>query len=341
MEVTLEVSTKNRYDVLAQCLQSIAMQTVKPKKIIIYDDNDNPADLRKNHVFLNLFKTFERKGVEWEVLLSPRVGQLFNHQTTIDIAKTELIWRVDDDNIVEPDTLEKLLKTISKDDKIGAVAGCVLHPSVIFHPNSTSPKIEDSNFKYAIQFAKFDGEKEVDHLYSTFLFRKEAAKHGYCKQLSRVGHREETIFSYEMKRNGWRLMVNGDAVTWHWQSPGGIRSFSNPELWASDQKVFERKIKEWSVNFTKFKFIYLDNGLGDHFAFRTILPEIRERYKNHKIVIAAFNQEAFFDEPDVDVMDLDSGKILIGGDIERFSAYKMGFDNKGLSLVDCFRKIYL
>lgn len=346
MNVTVEISTKNRYETLSHALQSVISQTFKPERLIIWDDSDNPIDLRQNNIFFNLFKTLDLKGIKWEVLLGPRMGQVTNHQSTINIAKTEWIWRLDDDNIAEANCLEKLMETVEKcefKDKLGAVAGCVLHPSVTFHKNATSGLIADSNFKYASQFAKFEGIKNVEHLYSTFLFRKNAAKHGYCKELSRVGHREETIFTYEMKLAGWQLLVNGDAVTYHWQCPtGGIRTYNNVDYWTKDQKIFENKLQKWGVNLNKYKFIYLNNGIGDHYAFRKILPEIKEKYKDHKIIISACYEHAFFDEKDVEIIDLNSGNILAHGDVGKYDVYEYCFKNNlNKPISEAFKLMYL
>ena len=67
----------------------------------------------------------------------------------------------------------KIIKYNRKDDKIGAVASYVDHPdagiSRIGH-FTTNQKI--FCFKYAIQFTKFNGIRECQHLYSTFLAEK-------------------------------------------------------------------------------------------------------------------------------------------------------------------------
>lgn len=342
-DVTVEISTKDRYECLALALQSIAMQTYKPKKILIFDDSVNKLDLRKINIFSNLFKIFELKNIEWEVIISPSHGQVLNHNMALNIAKTDWVWRIDDDNVAEPNTLERLVKATFSSGNVGAVAGCVLHPHMTFHPNATSGKIEDVNFKYSVQFAKFQGIKRVDHLYSTFLINRNAAKHGYCLDLSVVGHREETIFTYEMKRAGYELLVDGDAITWHFQNPnGGIRSHNNPNLWANDQKIFETKLKQWNVQLTKFKFIYLDNGIGDHYAFKHILKDIREKYKNHKIVAAVCYPDVFFDESNIELMDLNSGRVLVHGDVDRYNVYKYGYENNHkTNIIEIFKKIYL
>lgn len=345
-KVTVEISTKNRYDILSNCLQSVISQTYKPFKIILFDDSDNPIDLRNDSKFFNLFRIMDIKGIQWEVVFGEKVGQVANHQKALERCETEWLYRCDDDNILECNTLEKLIRH-TFNDKVGAVASCVLHPGAFFHPNSTSGKIEDCNFKYAVQFAKFDGVQSVDHLYSTFLYRKSAAiKHGYEKGLSRVGHREETLFSYQMKRAGWDLLVDGSAITWHFQFPtGGIRDFSDGSLWWKDQQLFEKRMSEWGVNFTKYKFVYLDNGIGDHFAFKHILKEVKAKFSDHKIIIAPCYPEVFADEEGIELIDLNSGKILGRDWVEKLNIYRFCFENKWSdkdgNLVEAFRKMYL
>lgn len=254
-----------------------------------------------------------------------------------------IVHNCDDDNIVEPNVLEKLVRH-TFNDKVGAVASVVLHPGAQFHPNSTSGDIKDCNFKYAVQFARFNGVKEVDHLYSTFLYRRSAAlKHGYEKDLSPVGHREETMFSYNMRREGWKLLVDGTAITWHFQNPtGGIRDYSDGSMWGRDQAIFEKRMAEWGVKFNKYKPIYLDCGIGDHFAFKHIVPEIKEKFKDHKLIAGVCYPEVFADMPEIELVDLNSAKIIFGGIHDALCAYRYGTEkNFRGSIVDIYRNIYL
>lgn len=299
-------------------------------------------EAKQNGIYLEVIvKSVEHKRMT-SSLVDPYVYNLEVEDDNSYIVGPAIVHNCDDDNIVEPNVLQRLIRH-TLNDKVGAVASCVLHPGAKFHPNSTSGKIEDCNFKYAVQFAEFNGIKSVDHLYSTFLYRKSAAKHGYEKGLSRIGHREETLFSYQIKRAGWDLIVDGGAISWHFQAPkGGIRDFSDGSMWGNDQKLFEDKMASWGVNFTKYKFVYLDNGIGDHYAFKHILKDLKAKYHDHKIIISPCYPEVFEDEEGIELIDLNSGKIIGRDLIENLNVYKFCFDNKweNKNLVEAFRKMY-
>lgn len=340
LPITATVSSKNRYDILSHCLMSIALQINPPSELIIFDDSDQKVDLRNNPIYFNIFKIFERKNIQWRVEFGKGVGQVANHQKSIEISKYDWIWRLDDDNVAESDCLQKLYSH-TFDNEVGAIGGVVLHPDIIFPSEATSVSIKEINLKYAVQFYKFDGIQKVEHLYSTFLFKK-SCDVNYNLNLSPAGHREETLFTHEVFRRGFKLLVDGSAITWHCKAPtGGIRSYNgNPEYWARDEKVFQDKLKEWNINPFIYKLIYLDNGIGDHYAFRHILPEIKEKYPNDKIIISACYPDVFFDEKDVEIVHLDAGKIFANGNVDRFNVYKLGYENQR-PLIQVFREIYL
>lgn len=336
--VTAVISTKDRYfTTLPSLLISLGMQTVKPNHIIIYDDGEQ-KDLRGEPIYQNIFLFLQNnKGISWEVKFGERKGQVTNHQKSIADANTEWIWRLDDDNICEPDTLEKLLK-VSEDRDIGAVAGLVLDPK--FNQNFNhlaSNKINDIFLGLNIQWFKWTGIEEVDHLYSTFLYRKEAAAHGYCKELSRIGHREETIFTYEMKRNGWKLLVTSEAVTWHMrESTGGIRSGSHAEMWHDDDKIFKKKLGEWGVKPRDIKLIVMDNGIGDHLIFKKIIPDLKAKYND--IVMSVCFPEVF-EKDGIPLISIAEAKQMMN--IDELNVYKFMGDNKWTSTIEkAFRKLY-
>jgi hypothetical protein len=338
--VTAYTSTKDRYfTTLPSCLISLATQTVKPNHIWIFDDGEQ-KDLRKYPIYENIFAMFDTLGIEWKVIFGERKGQVLNHQKALEQAETEWIWRVDDDNVVENNALEKMLEVVQ--DDVGAVGGLVLHPT--HNKNNAelaSSAIEDVNLGLNIQWWKFKGVKEVDHLYSTFIYRKEAGKHGYCKELSPVGHTEETLFSHQIKRNGWRLLVNPEAVTWHLrENSGGIRSYANAQLWEHDKQIFRSKLKKWGIKLNKHKFFVLENGLGDHLSFKKLLPEIRETFKDFKLVIAVCYPEVFENEKDIKLVSIQQAKTYFGK-IDQFNVYKWMWDHKWeRSIQDAYRALY-
>ena len=193
---------------------------------------------------------------------------------------------------------------------------------------------------------------EVEHLYSTFIFKKEAASHGYCLNLSPAGHREETIFTYEMYRKGWKLIVDPKVTTWHVrQSQGGIRSYQSSQFWEHDEQIFRNKMIEWKINkdpnilLKNKKLIVLDSGKGDHIMFKMILPEIREKFKNKEIILSVCYPEIFEEELGIKLISIQEAKIMcanFGINYESFNIYKFAIDNNWKrSLVDAFRKLYL
>ena len=289
--VTVTISTKDRYfTTLPLTLLSICQQTKTPDYLIIFDDGEQ-KDLREYSVYESIFKLFDEKTIQWKVVFGKRTGQVSNHQMAIDNCESDFIWRLDDDTCPEPNVLQRLYYKLNSDDNIGAVAGLVIDPKsdYIVLPSIASNNIEHIHLGCNIQWFKHNNIKniEVEHLYSSFLFRVEAAKHGYCMELSPVGHREETIFTYEMKRAGWRLIVLNDVITWHFrETSGGIRSYESEDYWKHDEFVFSKKLEEWHTHSKNQKLFVLDSGLGDHYIFKKIFPKIKKMYgQTHRIVL--------------------------------------------------------
>lgn len=328
-QVTVEISTKNRYfTTLPMAIQSVINQTVKPNGIVIYDDGEQ-KDLRSESVYNHIFNLLQEHGISWSVLFGQRIGQVANHQHITETAKTDWIWRLDDDDVAEPDCLEKLLKHVKPD--VGAISGLVLTPgSVQPMPRMASNKIEDIFLGLNEQWYRSDKVREVDHFNNTFLYRKEAGKHGYPKNLSPVGHREETIFTYEMKRNGWKLILDPSAVVWHLRDPnGGIRSHQREEWYREDEDKFYAKLNEWGVKPRDTKLIVLNNGVGDHLAFKMAYKAIKEKHPDRRHIIAACYPDVFFDVPDVELMSI-AEAMLVAGNLDRseFCVYHWMDENK-------------
>jgi glycosyltransferase involved in cell wall biosynthesis len=343
-KVTATLSTKGRHhNTLPLVITSIVNQTVKPARLIIYDDNDTLEDLRENPIYKNLFPLMNRVGIAWEVTVGNRKGQVQNHQRALTDVKTEWIWRLDDDNIMENNTLEKLLECGEKDDKIGAVGPLILDPKREINHSMASNNIKDMPLGMNIQWCdpKKETAVEVDHLQgSTFLFRKEAAKHGYELKLSKVGHREETIFTYEMRRAGWKLIVLTGVKTWHLRyGAGGIRSDHQVKLFEQDDKIFDEYVKKWGIKFNEYKICPLNSGVGDHYAFKMALPAIKEKFKKHTIVIGACYPEIFQDDTDVKVVSLSEACSFVKE--EDYNIYRwMDHRNWKKSLTEAYKELY-
>jgi FkbM family methyltransferase len=308
--ITAVVCTRGRYHTtLPMTLTAIATQTLTPNEIIIYDDNEKREDLRFLDHYKLIFSLFERKGIVWKVLFGGGNGQVRCHQNSLEVVRGEFIWRIDDDEIPEPNVLESLFH-LMENPKVGAAAGLVLIP------NAPEMKLPDNingditNISQSIQWYKFDLIKNVDHLHSTFLYRKSATKHGYCMELSKIGHSEETIFTHEMRRAGWELLVDPHIKTWHLRTGGGIRSENDGKLWEHDEQIYKNKLISWGN--TKLieneKLVFLFCGLGDNFMFLRVLPKIIEKYK--KVAIATEFPDLYKKFTGCRKIDMAEGQII-------------------------------
>ena len=306
-DITAIISTKDRYTNLALVVSSIINQTVIPNELIIFDDGEQ-KDLRQDPVWDNLFKVLYEKNIDFKIIFGEKKGQVLNHDKSLQIAKNELIWRIDDDNLLLHNTLENLLKYF--DDKTGAIGGEIRLPITNFKPEECSSKIEDIYQKPNRQWAKIEHIEYVDHLHNSFLFRKSAAKWGAPTYLSSVGHREETLFTYQMKLDGWDIKLVPNALIWHLKNAtGGIRSYNNEEMYKEDEWKFNRMINIWKLQYEqKSVLIPLDNGIGDHWAFKNIIPLLKEKYKF--VTIAACFPEVFKDD-NVELISIAEAKDIL------------------------------
>lgn len=335
--ITIGIPTKNRYECLDKTLLSIALQTMSPYEVIIVDDSDNPVNITTIPHYEYILKTFDKKGIKWRVLFGKKQGQHHSHQLVQDEAKTEIVFRIDDDEVAEPDVLRKLYKHF-KDPKIGAVGPSVIEPTAQSVPFGLRNRITSIKTAPNMQWFTGSGSWEADHLYSCFMYRKGIVN--YDLNLSTICHREETIFSYSIKRAGYNLLVDLDATVYHYRNAtGGIRTFRDPILWEHDERIFNAYLSVWNVESTDSKMVVLDCGLGDHWAFKNILPDLRKKYKN--ITIAACFPDVFWDEKDLTIISIADAKNMYA-DITPFQVYKLLWDTKEkIHLIEAFRRMYL
>jgi hypothetical protein len=338
--VTAHISTRGRYKTtLPLAIQSIALQSLVPRRLIIFDDGCD-GQFFKETTYAHLFGLLQQKGCHVDVVNGEGRGQVLNHQKAIDMAQTPFIWRVDDDNTAEPNVLQGLMDHMS--DGMGAVAPLVHFPWGPPAPLDilASGLIGDVKCRNNVQWYKFTGTQEVEHLHNTFLFRKEAAQHGYPTNLSVVGHREETIFSHEMVLRGWKLAVVGDVITWHLRDPeGGIRLFSDTSLWQSDEAKFNAWAMERGVKFNDYWLIVLDNGLGDHLAFAHVWPDIKKKAQTlgKKLILAVCYPHVFANEPTISI----ASAMKLDKDLGKYNVYNFMINrNWKKSLVEAFRAMH-
>jgi glycosyltransferase involved in cell wall biosynthesis len=317
--VLCSISTRGRtHTTLPMALQAIINQTRKPDKLVIFDDNDEHQDLRSDPLFSQLFRILDQKEIAWEWLFAGKKGQHHNHQIANSMGY-EWVWRVDDDALPEPNVLQNLLKHAAPN--VGGIGGSVFTPPHKFEGDATG-KIDNIYAEPNPQWQTIKKVKEVDHLHCTFLYR--AGIYDYNLGLSRVAHREETLFTFGLKQKGYKLLVVPSAVTWHLKAPsGGIRMGSNEAMFAHDEQIFRN-----TMAFKDHTIVVLNGGMGDHLVFSHVLPAIK-----NPVVFGCYPEII----PSKSIAEAQS----LFGDIEMFNIYgKMNRWNWKSSLEDAYRKLY-
>jgi GT2 family glycosyltransferase len=320
-KVLCSVATRGRYQTtLPLTLNAIINQTKKVDKLIIFDDNDEPQDMRSELVYSYFFQMLDIKGIQWEWLYAHKKGQHHIHQMANTMG-FDWVWRVDDDAIPEPNVLQTLFNYTSK--KVGAVGGAILTPPLQFESFRPTGKIENIDTEPNIQWSFIHKVKEVEHLHCSFLYR--AGVHDYNTGLSRVAHREETLFTYGLYLKGYKILAVPNAVSWHLKNPnGGIRSETNQKLYEQDELIFRN-----TIAYKDKKIVVLNCGMGDHIVFSHVMPDIT-------------NAEVFTCYPDiVPGRSIAEAKVLFG-DIEQWNIYRKMAQWKWTdNLENAYRKMYI
>jgi len=317
--VTVDICTKDRYfDTLPLTLSSIAAQTRTPDKVVIYDDSSNFVDIRGIPLLRYILKTFDAKGIKWILVPGAKRGQHIGHQVVQEYHSVDLVWRIDDDEVAEPTVLETLVSWFeneSLNEKLGAVGGLVIMPDTptrLIEPNLISDLRDNCQWYRWPSVAKLTS-LPVEHLYSSYLYRK--GVQNFDINLSPVAHREETLHSYGIFKKGYKLFVDSRAVTYHYRSDsGGIRT-GKEEDWFRDEIAFKETMNEYDGH----KVCYLDCGMGDHLVFKSILPKIKEKYKD--VTLAVCYPELF---PGEKCISLDEGQQICNP--EKHNVFKYCID---------------
>ena len=317
--ILCSISTRGRYHTtLPLAIMSVANQTMKPDAIIIFDDNDQPLDVRELQHYQYIFDILLLNNIQWFWEFAQKKGQHHNHQRANTMGY-KWVWRLDDDTVAEPHCLEELYSHVT--DDVGAIGGAVLTPPIMENIQATG-KITDIYNEPNLQWGFIAEKKEVDHLHCSFLYR--AGIVDYNLALTRVAHREETLFTYELKCRGYKNYVVPNAITWHLKNKeGGIRD-GIVQMYDHDEKIFRTKL---SLGETTI--VVLDCGMGDHVVFKHVLPEI-----HNPIIFTCFPEIV----PGKSIADA----ISLLGDIGTYNIYaKMDQWKWKGSLEDAFRKLYV
>jgi hypothetical protein len=322
-KVLCSVATRGRYfTTLPLVLNAIINQSKPVDKLVIFDDNDEPQDMRKEMIYSYFFQMLDIKKIKWEWVFAEKKGQHHIHQRA-NMMGYDWVWRVDDDAIPEPNVLETLYSWATLATDYGAVGGSILTPPYMPDTANVTGLIDNIDKEPNIQWGNIKESKEIEHLHCSFLYRAGVAD--YNLGLSRVAHREETLFSYALHKKGYKILAVPNAITWHMKNPeGGIRTETRKEMYEHDEQIFRNILR-----YRDKTIVVLNCGLGDHVVFSHVLPAIS-------------SPEIFTCYPEVVPGRSIAEAQKLFGDITCFNVYqKMDQWKWKDSLENAYRKLYL
>jgi hypothetical protein len=264
----------------------------------------------------------DAKGIAWEWVYADKKGQHHIHQRANTMGY-DWVWRCDDDAIPEPNVLENLLRHTEVIKGVGAVGGSILTPPYMPDTSKVTGMICNIDKEPNIQWGVINRIEEVEHLHCSFLYRAGIAD--YNLGLSRVAHREETLFTFSLYQKGYKILAVPNAITWHMKNPqGGIRSETKQEMYEHDEQIF-RNI----LSYRGKTIVVLNCGLGDHIVFNHVLPSIP-------------NAEVFTCYPEVVPGRSIAEAAHLFGDLDCYNIYKkMDSWKWNGNLENAYRKLYL
>jgi glycosyltransferase involved in cell wall biosynthesis len=118
MKISIVIPVYNEVDQLSACLDAIAVQTIKPFEVIVVDNNstDGTGVIANQYDFITLVN-------------EQKQGVVHARSRGFDIAKGDIIARIDGDSILPADWV-KNIKDVFSDTSIDAASGVALYYGV-------------------------------------------------------------------------------------------------------------------------------------------------------------------------------------------------------------------
>jgi len=263
--VSVIIPTYNRKEKLTHCLDSIFNNTYKDLEVIVI--NDNPKEDLADYLSRFNIKLIQHKKEKYWVL---------SRNEGAKVAKGKILFFIDDDNILEPNTISLMVKKYSELKKIGLLGPLMYNTDkTLWFYGAKTNWINP----YAKPVSRTNLKKdliETDVIPNAYMISKRL----YLK----IGmenpiflHHEELDLAERLKRNGYQNYIYTKASTVH--DHGGVVTHINPfrlYIVTKGHITIERKYApRWK--FVIFVLIYLPINMAFYFFYK--IPFILSRNK--------------------------------------------------------------
>jgi len=230
LEVSIIIPTYNRPSDLKECVRSILGQTTKPRELIIVDDGYLEELPFKNEC--------ETCGIRYIYHKKDTPGLTRSRNIGVKLAKSDIIFFLDDDTVLFPDYVEQIMRVYQADSEelIGGVGGAIANykpvrleqgirklVDVFFLVSGFDEgKVLPSGFctNYGSSWSPLANIREVDFLSGGVVsYRRNIFdEFMFDQRYEDYGLGEDKDFSYRVSRK-FKLIYNPGAKVLHMESP--------------------------------------------------------------------------------------------------------------------------
>jgi glycosyltransferase involved in cell wall biosynthesis len=236
-KVDIMLVTKDRPSEVALLLQSLRTQTFQNWDLFICDDRSG-IPLQAHHflnMILNRLKLENHIITMWRNDIPLGVTRLRKNtmEKIMKYGNGNLVLRLDDDNILQPDYIERLIKVI--DSGYDIASGVVPHIGIPFIKREikcVKPFISDVKLNEKGEIIYFGDDCGMEYIEdeiipsvnfrSMALIKKKVHEDvEYEDNLGFCSYREEQWFSFKSLLKGYKIGVDTGAIAYHLFTPSG------------------------------------------------------------------------------------------------------------------------
>jgi len=208
--VSVVVPTHNRKSAVTRCVESILRSDYAQFEVLVVDDGS--TDGTSNHLS-RLFPNITLIRLERSRLVSAA------RNTGCKRAKGELVFFVDDDNVIHPHTIAELVRAVSSNADVG-IAGPIMYylgdPEHVWC-SGTSRNYLTSTTRFST--TRPDGSTDcyqTEDIPNAFMVRRSVFETaGYFDQEQFAQHMEEADFCRRAAKKGFQIVMVPRAIVWH------------------------------------------------------------------------------------------------------------------------------
>jgi GT2 family glycosyltransferase len=252
VEVSVAIPTYNRREKLRRLLHSLEKSTSKDFEVIVVDDasvDGTEEMVRREFPYVRYLRHKE------PTLVAK------SRNDAIEASEGDFVFFIDDDNVVEPGTIGKLLDYMKRHDEVGTAGPVTCYysmPGRIMYAGSIFSKLTRRTISLysGLPCEALDGKVvDVDAFANSYMIRREAARRAGPIPWRRIPwNGEDGYLHYRIKRLGYRNVTVGSAKVYHDVDPEeGMRRYNEFRLYyAMRSKIIFHRDLDSPANKAKF-----------------------------------------------------------------------------------------